>query len=173
MGSSTFTGELGDRTSDRCQITRRGWDYLDELDRGSPVTSRAFVAMWFDPSMDVVWIEGIKPALERAGYVPYRVDNDLVDVGRIEAKIEAETRRSRFLVADVTAGRQGVYYKAGYAMGIRSPVIWTVRSGHRKDMHFDTGQCSHINWDTLDQLAQELEAVVIDAIGERQSGIRY
>ena len=121
--------------------------------------------MWFDPSMDSAWIYGIKPALENAGYMPYRVDNDLSDLGRIDAKIEVEIKRSRFLVADVTGGRQGVYYEAGYAMGLGLPVIWSVQSDHQEDMHFDTQQYKHIIWDTPEDLAEELEALVIAAIG--------
>jgi len=122
--------------------------------------------MWFDPTMDAAWADGIKPALERAGYGPYRVDNDLSDLGRIDAKIEAEIKRSRFLVADVTGGRQGVYYEAGYAMGLGLPVIWSVRSDCEKDMHFDTKQYRHVIWDTPEDLREDLEALVIAAIGE-------
>ena len=158
-----FTHKLGDR----CQITPAGWDYLDNVESRTLDSSQAFVAMWFDPSMDSAWIDGIKPALERAGYMPYRVDNDLANLGRIDAKIEVEIKRSRFLVADVTGGRQGVYYEAGYAMGLGLPVIWSVNSDHKDDMHFDTQQYKHIIWDTAEDLAQELEALVIAAIGEK------
>ena len=99
--------------------------------------------------------------------MPYRVDNDPANLGRIDAKIEMEIKRSRFLVADVTGGRQGVYYEAGYAMGLGLPVIWCVNSDHTDDMHFDTQQYKHIIWDTAEDMAQELEALVIAAIGER------
>ena len=165
-GLIEFTQKSGDQTIDYCQITPAGWDYLDKVESRPLDSSQAFVAMWFDPSMDSAWSDGIKPALESAGYMPYRVDNDLSNLGRIDAKIEVEIKRSRFLVADVTGGRQGVYYEAGYAMGLGLPVIWSVRSNHKSDMHFDTKQYKHIIWDTPEYLARELEALVIAAVGE-------
>ena len=66
----------------------------------------------------------------------------------------------------MTGGRQGVYYEAGYAMGLGLPVIWTVRSDRENDMHFDTKQYGLIIWDTPEDLAEDLEALVIAAIGE-------
>ena len=165
-GLIVFTQKSGDRTIDFCQISPRGWDYLDKVDNRMLDNSQAFVAMWFDPSMDSAWTDGIRPALESARYMPYRVDNDLSNLGRIDAKIEVEIKRSRFLVADVTGGRQGVYYEAGYAMGLGLPVIWSVRSDHEHHMHFDTKQYKHVIWDTPEYLAKELEALVLAAIGE-------
>ena len=165
-GLMKFTQKSGDQTIDHCQITPGGWDYLDKVESGILDSSQAFVAMWFDPSMDSAWIDGIKPALESAGYMPYRIDNDRSNLGRIDAKIEAEIKHSRFLVADVTGGRQGVYYEAGYAMGLGLLVIWSVQSDHKDDMHFDTQQYKHIIWATPEDLAEELEALVIAAIGE-------
>jgi len=33
----------------------------------------------------------------------------------------------RFIVADFTGQRGGVYFEAGYALGLRKPVIWTCK----------------------------------------------
>ena len=149
-----------------CQITPAGWDYIDNIQRERSQSSQVFVAMWFDSSMNSAWENGIKPALVNSGYEPYRVDNDSSNLGRIDAKIEMEIKRSRFLVADVTGGRQGVYYEAGYAMGLGLPVIWSVKNDHKCDMHFDTRQYNHIIWCKPTDLAYELQARVSSAIGE-------
>ena len=82
--------------------------------------------MWFDQCIDDAWNFGFKPALETVGYLPHRVDI-VPHIDRIDAKIQAEIKESRFLVADVTGQRQGVYFEAGYAMGLGLPVVWTVR----------------------------------------------
>ena len=66
------------------------------------------------------WKDGIEPALERAEYRAYRVDDD-PHVGRIDAKIMTEIKNSRFIVADVTDQRPGVYFEAGYALGLGCP----------------------------------------------------
>ena len=51
-------------------------------------------------------------------------------------------------------------------MGLGLPVIWSVRFDHKHDMHFDTQQYKHIIWATPEDLARELEALVIAAIGQ-------
>ena len=42
-------------------------------------------------------------------------------------KIVAEIRTCQFLVADGTLQRAGVYFDAGFEMGLGRPVIWTCR----------------------------------------------
>jgi len=43
-------------------------------------------------------------------------------------KIVSEIRKSRLLVADFTDNRGGVYFEAGFAMGLSIPVIWMCRA---------------------------------------------
>ena len=92
-------------------------------------SSQAFMAMWFDESMDETARKGIELGIEDAGYNAYRIDRgDYID--KIEDEIIAEIRRSRFLVADFTHGKDGargsVYYEAGFAHGLGLPVIFHV-----------------------------------------------
>ena len=65
-------------------------------------------------------MKGIMPGIEDAGYKPYLVDED-EHIDKIDDKIIAEIRRSRFIVADFTHGekgaRGGVYFEAGFALG--------------------------------------------------------
>ena len=85
-------------------------------------SSQCFVAMWFDPSMNSAYEEGIKKAVEECGYTPLRIDKK-PDVNKIDDEIIAEIRRSRFVVADFTHDKEkgvrgGVYYEAGFAYGL-------------------------------------------------------
>ena len=89
-------------------ISPAGWDALDEMRRTSHDSRQAFVAMAFAKELVSVWQNGIKPALERVGYRAYRVDDD-PHIGRIDAKIMTEIKNSRFVLADVTHQRPGVY----------------------------------------------------------------
>jgi nucleoside 2-deoxyribosyltransferase len=80
---------------------------------------------------------------------------------KIDDEIIAEIRRSKFLVADFTCEKEkvrgGVYFEAGFAMGLGIPVIWTCAQQSIGDLHFDTRQYNHIVWDTpktLRSLAQ-------------------
>ena len=121
--------------------------------------------MWFSRELIPVWEDGIKPALERAQFCAYRVDADPKNIDRIDAKIMMEIKNSRFIVADVTGQRQGVYFEAGYAMGLGLPVIWSVREDDLKNVHFDTRQYNHIVWNTADDLQEQLYNRVSAVIG--------
>ena len=88
-------------------ISMEGYSHLDELAHPGAASSQAFVAMWFDPSMNEAYENGLAAGVENAGYQPFRVDFSQYN-DKIDDKIIAEIRRSRFLVADFTCGSTGV-----------------------------------------------------------------
>ena len=137
-------------------------DQISNLD-----SSQAFVAMWFDDSMDLAFDQGIKPAIEDTGYKPLRIDQK-EHVNKIDDEIIAELRRSRFVVADVTHGedgaRGGVYYEAGFAHGLDLPVFFTCRKDMMKTVHFDTNHYFHIVWTTPDELREKLKNHILAVI---------
>ena len=140
------------------RVTVKGYTRL--TDRATnPDSAQAFVAMWFADEMETVYKTGIEPAVKQAGYDPMRIDRK-PDVVKIDDEILAEIRRSRFLVADMTHGesgpRGGVYFEAGFALGLGLPVLYSCRSDKIDEIHFDTRQYYHIKWDTPEDLRDEL-----------------
>ncbi len=118
---------------------------------------RAFVAMWFDESMNDYYKDGIKKAIEDAGYDPIRID--LKDFNeKICDEIIAEIRRSKFLVADFSGLRSGVFFEAGFAKGLGREVIYTVKEAYKKELkeHFDTRQYNHIVYNSPEDLRKKL-----------------
>ncbi len=85
----------------------------------------------------------------------------------IDVKIMAEIKNSRFLVADVTQQNKGVYFEAGYALGLGLPVIWCIKEDDLKNVHFDTRQYNHITYKTEDELKEKLYDFVCAIIGKR------
>ena len=122
-------------------------------------SDQAFVAMWFDKSMNQSFEKGIEPAIRDCGYMPVRIDQ-IEHVDKIDDRIISEIRRSRFLVADFTSEidkpRGGVYFEAGFALGLGIPVIWTCRSDIITNIHFDTRQFNHIVWSNSGELREKL-----------------
>ncbi|MCZ2155269.1 MAG: hypothetical protein LC114_15435, partial [Bryobacterales bacterium] len=108
---------LTDSFAFKIELTAEGWNFLDERARPSVISDQAFVAMAFAPELKPAWEFGIRPALQKAGFRAYRVDTE-PHIDRIDTKIITEIKNSRFLVADVTLQRQGVYFEAGYALGL-------------------------------------------------------
>lgn len=149
------------------KISPDGWAYIESLKNINPESQIAFVAMWFDDSVREVYEQGIKKGIEDAGYEPLRIDL-LQHNNRIDDEIIANIRTSKFLVADLAGQRGGVYFEAGYAMGLGLPVIWTCSKKELDDVHFDTRQYYFITWeeDKLEELTNNLRYRIEATIGK-------
>jgi len=99
------------------RLSLKGWQRIAELKKSERKSDQAFVAMSFDKSLDKAWKEGFRAALKDTGYNPIRID--LVEHNeKICDRIIGEIRRSGLVVADFTGQRGGVYFEAGFAMGL-------------------------------------------------------
>ena len=152
------------------RITAVGCAHLEEMEKTATDSSQAFVAIWFDKSMSETWEKGIKSAIRDSGYGPFRVD-ETEHIGRIDDRIIAGIRRSRFIVADFTHDKEkgvrgNVYYEAGFAHGFGIPVIFTCRKDLIKEVPFDTRQYNHIVWDTAEDLRNKLANRISAVIGD-------
>jgi len=146
-------------------VTVKGWNRIIELEKGTnPESNQAFIAMWFNQEMNIASETGFKRAIRDAGFEPIRVD-DREHNGKIDDQIIAEIRRSKFVICDFTGQRGGVYFEAGFAMGLGLPVIWTCRQDFLNATHFDTRQYNHIVWtdeeDLYKQLYNRIRATIV------------
>jgi nucleoside 2-deoxyribosyltransferase len=147
------------------KIIANGWARLEELRKKGADSQQGFVAMWFDSRMTPIYNDVISKAIEDAGYKPHRVDKGEHN-NKIDDEIIAQIRRSRFIVADFTGQRGGVYYEAGFAQGLGLEVFWTCRKDEIEKLHFDIRQYNCIVWeqDKPDEfrkrLANRIESVL-------------
>lgn len=159
------------RTQQEYSLTTKGWEetrHVPTLD--SP---NAFVAMSFSKegrwgaSLSGAFEDAIRPAIEDdAGYQKaIRIDRQDF-LGDIVFEIIARIKECRFIVADVTEHRNGVYFEAGYAMGMGLPVIWTCHKDDMKGAHFDTNHMNHIVWDDIGELRTRLSNRILATIGQ-------
>jgi len=150
---------------DDYELTYKAFERIDELSNRSANSKQAFVAMWFDPSLNDSYENAIEPAIRDAGYEP-RIIRKVEHNNKIDDEIIAEIRRSKFVIADFTCGfskdgseaiaRGGVYYEAGFAQGLGLPVIWTCHEDIISHVHFDTRQYNHIVWKDAADLKKRL-----------------
>jgi hypothetical protein len=147
-----------------CSLSIRGILRVEALGIGSSNSAQGFVAMSFDKSMDDSWLNGFDPAIRAAGFSPLRIDNKDY-VGGITDEMIAEIRRSRFLVADYTGQRNGVYFEAGFALGLGLIVIPTCREDEISKLHFDIKHLNTLTWKTPTNLAEDLTRRIRAVVG--------
>ena len=145
----------GDGKEFQAHLTVDGLNYIDSIKSQFLDTNQVFVAMWFDESLDNIYQKGFSRAISDCGFHPIRIDlihhND-----KIDDRIIVEIKRSKFLIADFTGNRGGVYFEAGLAIGLEIPVIWSCKEDEIQKVHFDTRQFNHIVWKDKEDLYSKL-----------------
>jgi len=157
-----------ERTGAGTLVTLKGWERLEEMKRSGRSSNRAFVAMWFDQAMDDLYTKAVDPAIRKAGYLPLRIDR-LEHVNRIDDEIIGQIKRSRFMVADFTGQRHGVYFEAGLMTGLGRTVIWMCGKDELKKMHFDVRQFNFIDYESLEEAETRLYNRILAIEGEGPS----
>ena len=147
------------------KITPKGWAFLESLKYKNTNSQIAFIAMWFDKSVDNLY-SSIERTIIKMGYEPKRVDRH-EHVNRIDDEIIALIRQSKFIVADYTEQREGVYFESGFAQGLGLPVVWTCRKDDLVNLHFDTSHFNFLTWeeDNLSDFEKRLKNRILAVIG--------
>jgi nucleoside 2-deoxyribosyltransferase len=144
-------------------LSGRGWERYEEVKRAHIASRFAFFARRFtNPDLDVVYEQCLRQAVAETGYELRTVTQR---AGLIDAVIENEIRRCRFLIADLSDDNAGAYWEAGFAEGLGKPVIYICRTkvgDVEKSTHFDTNHRQTVRWDmnALAQTAIQLKAVI-------------
>lgn len=136
-------------------VLAKGFQRLIEMQKSGRASGFAFVAMWFSESMNDVYNNAIELAIRDAGYKPIRVDR-VEHVNRIDDEIIGQIRASRFIVADFTGHRAGVYFEAGMMLGLGRTVIWMCNDEDLNKAHFDTRQYNFINYKSVEEARKRL-----------------
>lgn len=145
-------------------LTAKGMLAADDLRTAVPELLQGFVAMSFADGLSDAWTNGFDPGIRAAGFRPLRIDGKDF-VGGITDEIMAEIRRSRFVVADYTNQANGVYFEAGFALGLGLTVIPTCRSDEVTKLHFDIKHLNTLLWSTPEDLAQRIGRRIRAVIG--------
>ena len=150
---------------DDYEILPQGYAAADELTLRVPRSDKGFVAMSFSEDLKLVYAKGFQVGITNAGYDPIRVDR-VEHTNRIDDEIIARIRTAAFVVADFTGHRGGVYFEAGFALGLGRHVIWTCRKNDMKDLHFDIRQYNTIDWETPEELSSRLQLRIEASVGK-------
>lgn len=139
-------------------LTNDGLRYQDKKRKNCLNSKQCFVAMWFDDSMENIYKNYIKPAIENSdGKFNAIKINDVDHTNDINDEIIAQIKKSRFMVVDLTGYRGGVYFEAGFGFGLGLPVIYTCRKdclerkvddkgNVQEGVHFDINHRNMLLW---------------------------
>lgn len=125
-----------------------------------------FCAMWFDDSMLPFYVDVIEKATRASGYEPVRLDHKEHN-NNIHDEIIASIRSAKFVIAEMSGHRGGVYFEAGFAHGLGLPVIYMVREDDKDNVHFDVQSQNFILWspDDLPDARKRLENRILATLG--------
>jgi nucleoside 2-deoxyribosyltransferase len=138
------------------KMTFRGLTYNIELQETGFNSKDCFVAMSFSKSM-INTRDAIKQTIVGCGFKPILIDEiNYESEITINDAIISNIKSSKFLVADFTEQRHGVYFEAGYALGRGKPVIYICHENDFDGTHFDINHYPHIVYKELDELKSKL-----------------
>lgn len=136
-------------------LTVDGWKKYEALKEINKNSKAVFVAMCFDKDLKGIFDNAILPACQECGFEALRVDSTEHNE-KICDKIIADIKSSRFVIADFTRQKHGVYFEAGFAQGLGLKVIWTCKKAEADSLNFDTRQYNHILWDDCEDFKGQL-----------------
>ncbi len=120
-----------------------------------------FVIMPFSKERKEVYTYGIKPACEKAGFKPVRVD-ELKGVFNINRKIIEQLYKSEVIVADLTDRNPNVFYEMGVAHAIANKTVMIVQD--TGDLPFDIRNYRCIIYKQSVEGLKELEREIAECL---------
>ena len=158
----------GDTTFFGVNLTLEGWQRHNASRRGELSGNYGFVARQFpdgtaDPfRLDEFVRDVVRPAVRDALGCDLVDMRDVAEAGVIDNIMRDRIRNARFVVADLTHDNRGAYWEAGYAEGLRKPVVYICERSVFSNVHFDTNHCTTVlwSWDKKDRFRSELSATL-------------
>ncbi len=138
-------------------LTFDGLQYVENLESPNRSSKNVFLAFNFETELNNIFSTYVREAVEESGLNCIIVNQNNTEHDKsITDEIIGKLKSSRIIIADFTNHRNSVYFEAGYAMGMKIPIIWTVQKGHDNDMSFDTRQYPHIVWESGEDLKKQV-----------------
>lgn len=138
-------------------LTFDGLQYVENLQSTNKSSKNVFLAFNFETELNDVFSTYVREAVEESGLNCIIVNQNNTEHDKsITDEIIGKLKSSRIVIADFTNHRNSVYFEAGFAMGMKIPIIWVVQKGHEENMSFDTRQYPHIVWENGEDLKKQI-----------------
>lgn len=146
----------GIKNANRISLTYKGLSEVISLQEEGILSKNCFVAMWFSHSLNQVR-DSIKEAILECNYTCIIIDEIPIESDKtINDAIISNLKKSKFVVADFTGQRPGVYFEAGFALGQGKQVIYLCQEDDFDKCHFDTNHYPHVFYKDHNDLKEKL-----------------
>lgn len=142
------------------RLTYEGLAKVIDISEKGAQSNRCFIAMSFSDSKRETR-DAIRFAVENCEYEAILIDEQHIDSDvTINDALIAEIRKSKFVVADFSEHKHGVYFEAGFALGLRKPVIYLCQKDDFVNTHFDTNHYPHVIYESPVELMNKLKTKI-------------
>lgn len=132
------------------QLTEKGWDEA-AASAGGKKLKPCSILLPEDEVLCTLWQDKLLPKIGQFGYQPTLLTHSHSQNNeQYELKLIAD---SKLIIADLTGQAPGVYFTAGYALGLDIPVIWTVNSRDADQLVVQLQDIRPLVWDNAEELA--------------------
>ncbi len=145
-------------------LSQKGWDVVGKLASQNLESTKAFIAMWVNTEMEETSLIKIQEAIRETGFQPMYIAQENFSETIMDKALK-EIKESRFLIVDLTGGRNSVFFEAGFARGLGIDTIYIYRENSDEQLPADfyVKHYKCYKYKDLDKLKE----VLIDAIGSR------
>lgn len=143
------------------KLTYSGLEYIIQIQESGQNSKNCFIAMSFSkPDSEIR--KTIKKVVVETGYEPILVDEQHYESeSTINDAIIRSIKQCKFMVADFTEQKHGVYFEAGFALGLKRQVIYTCSKSDFENSHFDTNHYPHIVYENMIELESKLKNKIL------------
>ncbi|MNJ51638.1 hypothetical protein D3C77_469480 [compost metagenome] len=136
------------------QLTEKGWSEAAASARGKKLKPCS-VLVSNEEDMRAEWLQMLLPKIEQYGYQPRLLTQAKTQNSeKYSLELIAD---SKLVIADLTNQSPEVYFAAGYALGLKIPVIWTVKSSDADIFPVKIKEIRPIVWNTVEELTVILQ----------------
>jgi hypothetical protein len=136
------------------KLTDEGWNEA-AASAGGKRLKPCIILLSDGEELHTEWLEKLLPKIEQFGYLPRLLRHSKMHNHEPYALELIE--ESKLIIADLTGQSPEVYFTAGYALGLKIPVIWTVNSGDANNLFVQVKNIRPIVWDTAEELTVLLQ----------------
>ncbi|MDP3735953.1 MAG: hypothetical protein Q8R02_01110 [Hyphomonadaceae bacterium] len=158
------------------RLSLKGWQRWEEIQLGATSSKDGFIAMQYgderlDRFVNDVIRAGVRAALD---IEVYRLDSpDKLEAGLIDNIMREAIEDAAFVLVELSHGNKGAYWEAGFAEGLRKPVIYlceeSVWNDPERKPHFDVNHRTTIMWSEAepDKFVTTLVATIKNSLREK------